>query len=568
MRGPRRFGALAPALVLVLLAAATPAVAHAAGGAAAGGGLWIVLLLLALVALGAPLFLLIGLLALACFVLFGEGVEQAMDVFPSVIANLTKANVLLAIPFFVVSGAIMSAGDIANRLIAFTRALVAPIPGGLAVATVGACVFFAAISGSSPVTVIAIGSIMYPALCSERYREPLALGLVTTAGSLGILIPPSIPMILYALAASGARPLDVGELFLAGVLPGLLIGGLLATYGAFVAWRDGLPRERFDLGLLAARLRDGFWALMLPVVILGGIYSGVFTPTEAAAVSVAYALFVELFIHRELAWRDLPRILADSAVMMGTLLIIMALAFALNHFLVDEQVPDRAVAWIRSMDLSAVGFLLVVNLFLLMVGALMDSVSAILILAPLLTPIAAGLGVDPVHMGVVFIVNLEIGYLTPPIGLNLFVSSAVFEKTMGHVVRSVVPFIAIMLAGLAVVTYVPSVALGPVRVLLRDEPFYVGLPEAPPAPALAAGAGDLDEEPDEQGPLAPPEPQGGVLSIEEMMEIAEDLEETGGETDAEPFAGGRVLSIEEMMQVAEALEGTDSDGDGAAGTGP
>ncbi|RMG96802.1 MAG: TRAP transporter large permease [Deltaproteobacteria bacterium] len=528
-----------------------------------GGGVWIALLLVALVILGAPLFLLIGLLATAAFVLFGEGLDQAMDVFPSVIANLTKANVLLAIPFFVVSGAIMSAGDIANRLIAFTRAVVAPIPGGLAVATVGACVFFAAISGSSPVTVIAIGSIMYPALCSERYREPFALGLVTTAGSLGILIPPSIPMILYALAASGARPLDVGELFLAGVLPGLLIGGLLAAYGAFVAMRQGLGRERFDVRLVLARLRDGFWALMLPVVILGGIYSGLFTPTEAAAVSVAYAVFVELFIHRELTVGDLPRILADSAVMMGTLLVIMALAFALNHFLVDEQVPDRAVAWIRSMDLSAVGFLLVVNVFLLFVGALMDSVSAILILAPLLTPIAAGLGIDPVHMGVVFIVNLEIGYLTPPIGLNLFVASAVFEKKMGEVIRSVVPFIGIMLVGLLAVTYVPSIALGPVRVLLRDEPFYVDLPSADDLPAEVAKAGeDCDE--DEMGPLAAPKPEGGVLSVEEMMEIAEDLEETGGDTDgpAKPFAGGKVLSVEEMMQVAEALEDTDSGDEG------
>ncbi len=547
-------------------AALAPATAMAADAAAVpGGGLWIALLLVALVVVGAPLFLLIGMLATAAFVLYGDGVEQAMDVFPAVIANLTKANVLLAIPFFVVSGAIMSAGDIANRLIAFTRALVAPIPGGLAVASVGACVFFAAISGSSPVTVIAIGSIMFPALCSERYREPFALGLVTTAGSLGILIPPSIPMILYALAASGPRPLDVGELFLAGVLPGLLIGGLLAAYGAWTAWRQGLDRGRFDLGLVLARLRDGFWALMLPVVILGGIYSGLFTPTEAAAVSVVYAVFVELFIHRELSWRDLPRILADSAVMMGTLLIIMALAFGLNHFLVDEQVPDRAVAWIRSMDLSAVGFLLVVNVFLLGVGALMDSVSAILILAPLLTPIAAGLGIDPVHMGVIFIVNLEIGYLTPPIGLNLFVSSAVFEKKMGEVIRSVVPFIGIMLVGLAIVTYVPSVALGPVRVLLRDEPFHVTLPDAPPAPA--PGLADLDAEDgddDVAGPIEPPKPKGGVLSVEEMMQLAG---ETDGETDGPAPGGGRVLSVEEMMQMAEALGETDTDG-AVEATGP
>ena len=354
-------------------------------------------------------------------------------------AGLADQNLLLAIPFFVVAGAIMSAGDIANRLVNFAKALVGWLPGGLAIATVGGCMFFAAISGSSPVTVIAIGSMMYPALCKAGYQERFSMGLVTTAGSLGILIPPSIPMLVFAIVASGTAPVDVGELFMAGILPGALIGGLLSIYAFVLALRGGMPREKFELREVFTRLIEGFWALMLPVLILGGIYTGLFTPTEAAAVSVIYAVLVEIFIHRQITWHHLPKILADAAIMMGTLLIIMALAFCLNDFLVEEQVPNKAVEWIKSMDLTAIQFLLIVNIFLLGVGALMDSISAILIIAPLLTPIASQLGIDPVHLGVIFIVNLEIGYLTPPIGINLFVASAAFEKPMGEVMRSVVP---------------------------------------------------------------------------------------------------------------------------------
>jgi C4-dicarboxylate transporter DctM subunit len=393
-------------------------------------------------------------------------------------ASLTTKNVLLAIPFFVVSGAIMSAGDIANRLVGVAKAFTGSLPGGLAIATVGGCVFFAAISGSSPVTVIAIGSIMVPALRRAGYDDKFSIGLLTTAGSLGILIPPSIPMLVFAIVAGASAPVDIGELFMAGLLPGLFIGGLLALYSMIVAGRAGsVGRTPFSFAEVGKAVRHGMWAILLPVLILGGIYSGVFTATEAAAVSVIYALVVELYIHRTIGWGHLPKILAESAVMMGTLIIIMVLAFGLNDFLVEEKVPDRAVAWIQSMDLDALEFLLGINLLLLVVGCLMDSISAILIIAPLLTPIAVKLGIDPIHLGVVFIVNLEIGYLTPPIGLNLFVSSSVFDKPLGMVIRSVVPFIGVMMVGLAVITYVPSVALGPVNVLMRDKPFYEPLPD-------------------------------------------------------------------------------------------
>jgi C4-dicarboxylate transporter, DctM subunit len=540
------------------------------GGGRSGGGLLLVLALLAMVVLGSPLFVIIGVLAAMCFSLYGEeGLYQlgacatldpeaicGYDTFPAKMASLTTKNVLLAIPFFVVSGAIMSEGDIANRLVAFARALVGWLPGGLAVATVGGCVFFAAISGSSPVTVIAIGSMMYPALVKAGYDDRFSLGLVTTAGSLGILIPPSIPMLVFAIVAGGRTPLDVGELFLAGILPGLMIALLLSFYGMWLAGKNPrIERQRFTFAEVLARFRDGFWAVMLPVLILGGIYSGLFTATEAAAVSVVYALVVELGIHRKIGVGHLPKVLSESAVMMGTLLIIMALAFGLNDFLVEEKIPDMAVELIQSMNLTPVQFLLIINLLLLVVGALMDSISAIVIIAPLLKPISDQLGIDPVHLGIIFIVNLEIGYLTPPIGINLFVASSVFEKPLGEVIRSVVPYIMIMLVGLGIVTYVPSISVGPVNVILREEPFYEPLPQmGEDGRVVRPGQGE--------GPAIEVTQAGEVndkgvrvLSMEEMTEISEQMYALcdAAETvvDAELPPGERVARWRKELQAEE-----------------
>lgn len=469
--------------------------ADTAKGAGNSGVLLLLAAIALMIALGSPLFVIIGVVATMCFLLFGDGYTDLapcgtldtesdelckFDDVPPKIAALTTQPVLLAIPFFVVSGAIMSAGDIANRLVALARALVGWLPGGLAIASVGGCVFFAAISGSSPVTVIAIGAIMYPALVRGGYRDRFSLGLVTSAGSLGIVIPPSIPMLVFAIVAGGAVTIDVGELFMSGIIPGLFIGLLLSLYAMYIAIKDGIPRTKFSWREVWTSFRDGLWAILLPVQILGGIYSGLFTPTEAAAVSVIYALVIELFVHRQLGAHQLPKILSESAVMMGSLLVIMTMAFVFNHFLVIEQIPDRAVAFIQSFDLTIVQFLLAVNILLLIAGALMDSISAIMIIAPLITPIAIRFGIDPIHLGIIFIVNLEIGYLTPPIGLNLFVASSVFGKPLGECIKSVVPYILIMIVGLGVVTYVPTLALGPVNALLRDEPFYEPFPTDEP----------------------------------------------------------------------------------------
>ncbi len=572
--------ALALVALLVVVGLSLPGLAApegselAADAGSSGGGLVLVLALLVMVVLGSPLFVIIGVLATLCFMLYGEKEFYdvgkcttldpeaicGFDTFPAKMADLTTKNVLLAIPFFVVSGAIMSAGDIANRLVAFAKALVSWLPGGLAVATVGGCVFFAAISGSSPVTVIAIGSMMYPALVKAGYEGRFSMGLVTTAGSLGILIPPSIPMLVFAIVAGGRTPLDVGELFMAGILPGALIGILLSIYSVWVAKQAGqTERTPFTFAEVALRFREGFWAVMLPVLILGGIYSGLFTPTEAAAVSVIYALVVELAIHREIGFEHLPKILSESAVMMGTLLIIMALAFGLNDFLVEEKVPDQAVEAIRAMELTPLQFLLIINLFLLVVGALMDSISAIMIIAPLLKPIADQLGIDPVHLGVIFIVNLEIGYLTPPIGINLFVASSVFKKPMGEVIRSVVPFIVLMFVGLGIVTYVPSVSLGPVNVFLRGRDFYEPLPQMGEdgevvRPGAVAGNPDVNK-PGEAGASG----EGRVLSMQEMTEITEQMFALCDV--AEEIVDDEVPAAERIAKWREGLEDEDVDND-------
>jgi C4-dicarboxylate transporter DctM subunit len=554
-----------------------------------GAGTRGVLLLLAaialMIALGSPLFVIIGVVATMCFLLFGDGYDdfgacQGLDAesdevckfddVPAKISALTTKNVLLAIPFFVVSGAIMSAGDIANRLVAFARALVGFLPGGLAVATVGGCVFFAAISGSSPVTVIAIGAVMYPALVRAGYNERFSLGLVTSAGSLGIVIPPSIPMLVFAIVAGGATTIDVGELFMSGILPGLFIGMIIALYAMFYAMRDGTTeRTKFSGREVWVAFRDGLWAILLPVQILGGIYSGLFTATEAAAVSVIYALVVELFIHRQLGAHQLPKILSEAAVMMGSLLVIMTMAFVLNDFLVAEKIPDRAVALIQSWDLDVVEFLLVVNVLLLIAGALMDSISAIMIIAPLITPIAIRFGIDPIHLGIIFIVNLEIGYLTPPIGLNLFVASSVFGKSLGECIKSVVPYILIMIVGLGVVTYVPSLALGPVNALLRGEPFYEPFPTSEPGGGRAQRA-------DMPVILKPGEGTGEkrVLTSDEINKITSqfvaycavaedivDLEPTPADPvrlwlDGLPAAGASDPLVLELANKAAAMAGT------------
>ncbi len=437
-------------------------------GLVTGTGWLIAVAGVALVLIGAPLFTAIGIAAVGCVMLISDlsGVAVATDMFEA-----TKKQELLAIPFFVLAGAIMTQGTIAERLIGVARAILGPVPGGLGLATIFACCIFAAISGSSPVTVIAIGSILFPMLTRERYPEDYSLGVLTSAGSLGIIIPPSVPMIVYAIMVSTPQNiLSPADLFKAGILPGLFIASVLAMYTLYrtrpgatdVALAPWQPAGGYWANLLR-ETRRGILSLLLPVLILGGIYGWLgplrFTVTEAAAVAVVYALFVELVLHRELKLHQLPKVLTDSGVMMGSLFLIIVLAIAFNKFLTFQEIPQDAAAWLAGQIDSQWKFLILVNLFLLVLGCIMEILSAILIVAPLLAPIAVNYGMDPVHFGIMFIVNLELGYLTPPMGINLFVASTVFDRPIVKVIRAALPFLLLMLFCLAVIAWFPALSL-------------------------------------------------------------------------------------------------------------
>jgi C4-dicarboxylate transporter DctM subunit len=362
-------------------------------------------------------------------------------------------EVLLAIPMFLLAGALMTRGAIAQRLINVMIALTAPVPGGLAVAAVLACAVFAAISGSSIVTMLAIGTIMYPGLIKAGYDRAFSIGLICSAGTLGIMIPPSIPMILYGLATETS----ITQLFIGGIGPGLLLTVLFAIYSCAANWRR--KTEAFEAGRIAKALREGIFAMLLPVLLMGGIYSGYFSPTESAAVSLVYALVVELLIHRELKLADYGSVLLDTTKMLGTLLPLIAIANSLNTILDYEGIAKSWVQIVQSSVSSPVMVMVGINILLLMVGCLMDVGSAILIFGPLLTPIAKNAGFDPVHFGIIMTANLEIGYLTPPVGLNLIVAMAAFRESFGFICRAVIPFIVIMLAWLAVVCAWPPLTL-------------------------------------------------------------------------------------------------------------
>jgi C4-dicarboxylate transporter DctM subunit len=466
----------------------------------------VALVLVLLLALGVPLFVVIGTAAALAFSLYlGHGGIDGLQVLIVKMTSLTTKNVFLAIPFFVVSGAIMSAGSIARRLVAVAEALVGGMRGGLAVAALLASVIFAALSGSSPVTLIAIGSILFPAMLKAGYREPFALGLVTTAGSLGCLVPPSIPMLVYAISVTGTSAVDVRELFLAGMGAALVITLMLAIY-AVVRAGPVQARDRFSAARLRVALREGAWSLALPVVILGGIYGGLFTPTEASAVSVVSAVVIEVLVHRSLTFRQLPEVVVKAATSMGGLLLIVALSLAVNDFMIEAEVADSALRQVRAMGLGPVGFMLLVNVFLVVTGMFMDSISAIVLFTPVIAPAAVALGIDPLHLGVVFIVNMEIGYLAPPIATNLFVAASIFKRPFGLVTRAVLPSLAILCVGLLVVTYIPTLTIGPVYAL-RGEGFT-----RPFAREQAVAAPDT---------AAPPPPTPGkVMTIEEMMRAA------------------------------------------------
>ena len=416
--------------------------------------LGIILLLLFLLGFRQPIVLvLIGLTAYVHFV-WGDG--QLTYLIDDMWTALSH-EALLAIPMFILAGSLMARGSIAERLIQIMRAATTWMPGGLAVAAILSCAIFAAISGASAVTLLAVGAVMYPALLKDGYSQTFSLGALAAGGTLGILIPPSIPMIFYAIVVEKS----IVDMFVAGLLPGLLLASVMSVYVLIV--NRHIPAQRFDPIALLSALRRGFWALMLPIVLLGGIYSGYFSATEAAAVAVGYALFVETVIHRELSLRDFGHVAKETATLLGTLFPIVAAAISLNLLLTAERVPQELATMVAANVESRVAFLLMVNVLLLIVGCFVDTMSAIVILAPLLLPMAEAFGIDPIHFGIIMVINLEIGLLTPPLGMNLIVAMTAFKANFGTVVRGALPFIALMIAVLMLVTFIPAISLALIR---------------------------------------------------------------------------------------------------------
>lgn len=413
--------------------------------------LFFLLMVVGLVLLRQPVVLVLAMIAAYTHAYFAtnSGVEFLLqDMWFAV-----NREILLSIPMFIVAGAIMTRGSIAQRLINVMIELTAPIPGGLGVAAVLGCAVFAAISGSSIVTMLAIGAIMYPAMIGAGYNKMFSLGVIASAGTLGIMIPPSIPMILFGVMTE----VSITEMFKAGIGPGLLLTLVFAIYSYAVNRR--MQTRAWSLRGLAKALREGIWAIMLPVLLLGGIYSGYFSPTEAAAVSVLYALLVELLIHRDMKLPDYGKVMVETVQLLGTLLPLLAIAASLNTVLDYEGVAQGWVEFVKTYVTDKVTMMIGINILLLIVGCLMDAGSAIIVFSPLLLPLAQSVGYDPVHFGIIMTANLEIGYLTPPVGLNLIVAMAAFKESFWTICKAVVPFVILMLLWLVAVIAFPELSL-------------------------------------------------------------------------------------------------------------
>jgi len=410
-------------------------------------------LLIALMLTGMPISIALGLTVLGF--LFSMTQMPLESVALKLFTGIEKFEIM-AIPFFILAGNFLTHGGVARRMIRFATALVGHWHGGLALGGVLACALFAAVSGSSPATVVAIGSILLPAMVKQGYPKSFGVGVIGTAGALGILIPPSIVMVIYAVSTNSS----IGKLFIAGIVPGIGLAALLMFVTWAVAKKKNYPRMPKASGVEVVKaFRESVWGLFLIVVVIGGIYSGIFTPTEAAAMSAVYAFFVAVYIYKDLTLKQVPKVLLDSANLSAMLLYIITNAVLFSFLLTSEQIPQQLAAWITEMGLSPWQFLMVVNILLLVAGNFMEPSSILLITAPMLFPVAMKLGIDPIHLGIVMTVNMEIGMITPPVGLNLYVASGIANMGLTDVTKACAPWILVMLAFLMLITYVPIISL-------------------------------------------------------------------------------------------------------------
>ena len=417
------------------------------------------LALLALALLGTPLFVIISAIALMAF----AHADIDIAVVIGELYRLAKAPILLAIPLFTFAGYLMAESNSPRRLVNLSRALLGWMPGGLAVVALVSCAVFTAFTGASGVTIIALGGLLYPALLKEKYPEKFALGLLTSSGNIGLMLPPSLPIILYGLVSA----VSIDRLFLAGVLPTAIMVVLLSAYSMLYIRDLHIPTTPFRWGNAWRAIKEAAWEIPLPFIILIGIYGGFFTATEAAAVTAFYALVVEVLVYKEVhPLRQLPKVMRESMVLVGGILVILGAAMSLANYMIDAEIPMTILAYMKQFITSKAMFLLMLNLFLLIVGALLDIFSAILVVVPILIPIAAEFHVDPVHLGIIFLTNLGIGYSTPPVGMNLFIASFRFNKSIPRLYAATIPFLLILLVALLIITYIPEISLFLVNTIL------------------------------------------------------------------------------------------------------
>ncbi|OIJ17513.1 C4-dicarboxylate ABC transporter permease [Anaerobacillus alkalidiazotrophicus] len=404
--------------------------------------------------LSVPIGVALGLSTLVTIVYSGS---LPLDFLAKELITSVDSFPLMAVPFFILAGEIMGKGGISDRLFRVANSLVGNKTGGFAIATIITCMFFAAISGSAPATVAAIGGIMIPAMVKQGYDKRFATAVVCAAGSLGVIIPPSIPMVIYGVVGS----VSIANMFIAGILPGLLVGFALIVYAYFYSKKMGYTglKEKTSLANIARSTWDAKWALLIPVIILGGIYGGIFTPTEAAVIAVVYGLIAGLFFYRELKIKDLPSVFANSALTTATILIIVGTATAFGRLLTIEQVPNQVAEAMLSISESPIVIILLITLLLLIVGCFMDTLAAIIILTPILLPIATNIGYDPIHFGIIMVLNLAIGFITPPLGVNLFVGSGISGLSIEALSKAIIPFFLVMLFTLFIVIFLPQISL-------------------------------------------------------------------------------------------------------------
>jgi len=416
------------------------------------------LALIVLIILGTPLFAIIATSALMGF--YSEDID--LSVIAIEIYRIADTPVLLAIPLFTFAGYVLGESNSSQRLVRTTNALLGWMPGGLAIVSLFACAFFTALTGASGATIIALGAILYPAMKQAGYPERFNLGLITSSGSLGLLFPPSIALILYGVIAQQMnldQPVSIDDLFIAGLLPGLLMLALLVAWSIYKSVGEKIPTTQFDSKELISALRESMWEIPLPFVLIGGIYSGYFAVSEAAAVAVMYVLIVDVMILREVKLTQLPAIMRDSMVLVGGVLIILAVSLASTNYLIDTEVPIRLFDYIREHIDSKLTFLMLLNIFLLVLGMILDVFSALVIIVPLTLPIAVGYGIHPIHFGIIFLANMQIGYFTPPVGMNLFIASYRFKKPITELYYATIPFMLILFVAVLIITYWPALTM-------------------------------------------------------------------------------------------------------------